>query len=223
MATTGRQRLGQRIETLTLGVIAGLLVIVVVAAIAAAAAFGGKSVSVRGWEVILLAAVLVGIGACLLLLFRQLLRLEHKAVTSGGVTEARSQPEASPHPHAALLSRVDALDRDLERRPDTAYAPWDVAELYHQLLEDAKSECRGNALEALRKLPTVRPQMGWSSTAQNGQLRIYLGQLRALVDQNTTDPSQPALVTDAPLTLAPQQGAGRTAPRQESGRTRTPK
>jgi hypothetical protein len=102
-----------RIQAVFDHIVGGLALLGVVALVAAAGGaivvWGGKSVAIEWWEIILLVAILIAIVGCLIVLFRR---------------GAPNQPTREKGPHSYPLSRPEALEVDLARGP--GYVGWAV-------------------------------------------------------------------------------------------------
>jgi hypothetical protein len=164
----------RRLEALLDNLVWLAVVAAVVAVGGSIVAFGGERLTLHVWEAILVAALFVAVAVCLVVLFIR------------APTESRPvvAPEV-PRRHAALLSRIEALARDMEKQPDMGYAPWHMAQVYHDLRSRAINECP-NSAAALASLPVFKEERVEISNALNVHLRVPIGQLLSLVEQDTS-------------------------------------
>lgn len=177
--------LAKRLEAIMDGVLGGLALIGTLAAAAviggAIAVFGGRSIAVEGWEVILLLAVLVSLILGEVLLLRRTIR--------PGVA-----PTPEPGPHADLLHRLGSLQTDLKDGPE--YINWHVARVYNQLLQDARRECPTVDFTGMQEIENGPGNTGYAMIDRSS-LRALARQLRSLVESD--DPSWRR--TDATLSM----------------------
>lgn len=142
--------------------------VLAVAAVAAAGAclglivaFGGRSIAVEGWEVIVVAATLVGLAGALALTVRSL-RAER---ARGGA-------------HDPLLSLIESLEQSLHGAAPNV--TWGVAERYNKLLARALAECSEAKFDGLEGVKPAAVEPKFADIDEAG-LRSLVGQLRAIV------------------------------------------
>jgi hypothetical protein len=149
-------------------VLGWLAALLIAAAVGSAIAFGGKRVTVRGWEVILLIAILVAILGCLIVL------MTRGASPSSSATRRKGK-------HDKLLTQLDALESDLSQEP-TGTAGWPVAERYNALLAKARRACPEGDFSGLN--PVEQGENPQYAETQASGLRTLVGQVRAVLDDS---------------------------------------
>lgn len=148
-------------------IIGGLALLGVVALVAATGGaivvWGGRSVAIEWWEIILLIAILIAIVSCLIVLFRR---------------GAQNQPTREKGPHSDLLLRLEALEVDFTRGP--GYVGWVVAQQYNAMLSQAISECPTQDFQSLT--PAEPGTDRQYATIDRPTLLALVRQLRSIVE-----------------------------------------
>jgi hypothetical protein len=172
----------QRLTAVMDHIFGGLALVGVLAAIAALAVFGGQSVTIEGWEIVVVAAALLALALGEFVLFRH---IRHPVGVS---VEAR----AEPGPHSEFLHRLAALQADLADGPE--HISWAVAQIYNMLLLDARKEC---PTVRFRALQPIQSGGGGYALIDRSSLRTLARQLQAMVESD----NPPQRRTDLTLSM----------------------
>jgi hypothetical protein len=153
---------------------AGVAALVLLAA-AALYAFGSKSVTVEGWQVVLLIVVLLALIGGEILLYRR------------GSGANRTPAAAERRHYEGLLSRLERLEDELVE--GSSPVPWAVASVYNDLRGRAINECRPTI--ALQNVPAIQAEdRQLYGLIDRPGLRALVAQVRAIVEQDETSPAR---------------------------------
>ena len=145
---------------------------------------GSHRVVVRGWMVVLLVAVLLLLGAGVVFVLVRHLHQVEASSTPAGVSTPPAPVVEVRHRHAALLARLDALDRDVDVLTANGPAAATVIDAYNDILKRAKtgpgaadSHHAVWGLLPLAEEDVFHPVMV-------GDVRVSVGQLQAILEHD---------------------------------------
>jgi hypothetical protein len=167
-----KDRLNALIDNLLWFLVLGVAA-VAVAVGASLWAWGSKDANLPIWAVVLFGAVQVACIVAITVLF-----LRTRTRPSIGL------PQERPHPHAALLARIDALGKSLAEGNQHEAVAWNMADTFNRILSDARNEARRRQSQhALSHIAQLEPSDYDDRYGDEnyGSVRATLRQVRAVV------------------------------------------